>query len=48
MLNEKDFKYGEVLIGRPTNGRTFDKKELAEIEMIVKLASIIIDEEVSL
>ncbi len=48
MLNEKDFKYGEALIGRPTNGRTFDKKELAEIEMIVKLASIIIDEEVSL
>ena len=43
--DEKGKMIGQVLIGRPTNGRLTDRRNLIEIEMVLKLVAVILDGE---
>ncbi|MBQ7802545.1 hypothetical protein IJ380_01630 [Candidatus Saccharibacteria bacterium] len=43
LFDRKGKIFGQVLLGRPLNRHLLDRRDLAEIEMIINLVSIIID-----
>ena len=45
LLNTKNEPSGQILLGRPNSRRVLTKRELIEIEMVLKLAGAIIDED---
>ncbi len=45
LRNAKDEVYGQVLLGRGSSGRTLSRRELIEIEMVLKLVATILDED---
>ena len=45
MYNKKGQAFGQVMLGKQAAGQVLDAKDLAQIEMILKLTGIIIDED---
>lgn len=43
LLNAKDEPSGQILLGRPNSRRMLTKRELIELEMVLKLSGVIID-----